>query len=133
MWNYGDYTLLLASAGIFEQSVGAGNREGIGLSYWSARLNRLAGRYDISVPTRFPAPIDCSKIPALAKIKVYSPPPPHCLKRQHLHVENSCEEHTLNMRYCLYIIITYLKIKYVTYKTDYNTNLPVVKALDGNK
>jgi hypothetical protein len=32
----------------------------------SARLCSLAGRYDNPIPTRFPAPIDCSKIPAQA-------------------------------------------------------------------
>jgi hypothetical protein len=30
------------SAGILQQSMGARNRVGIGLSYWSARLHRLA-------------------------------------------------------------------------------------------
>ncbi len=30
------------SAGILEQSLGAKNRVGIGLSYWPARLHRLA-------------------------------------------------------------------------------------------
>jgi hypothetical protein len=54
-----------SSAGILEQSMGARNREGIGLSYRLARLHRLAGRYNISVPTRFLAPIDCSKMPGL--------------------------------------------------------------------
>jgi hypothetical protein len=42
----------------------ARNRVGIGLSYWPARLHRLAGRYDNAVPTRFLAHIDCSKTPA---------------------------------------------------------------------
>ena len=51
-------------SGIFEQSMGARNRIGIGLSYRPARLHRLAGRYDNAVPTRFLAPIDCSKIRA---------------------------------------------------------------------
>ncbi len=50
--------------------VGVGNQVGIGLSYLLARLHRLAGWYDNSVPTRpfptrFRAPIDCHKIPAL--------------------------------------------------------------------
>ncbi len=47
--------------------MGNRNRIGIGLrlSYRHARIHRLAGRYDNSVPTRFLAPIDCSKIPAL--------------------------------------------------------------------
>jgi hypothetical protein len=40
------------SAGILEQSMGARNRVGIGLSNRPARLHRLAGRYDISFPTR---------------------------------------------------------------------------------
>jgi hypothetical protein len=31
----------------------------------SARLCRLAGRYDNPIPNRFQAPIDCLKIPAL--------------------------------------------------------------------
>ncbi len=35
-------TLLYSCAGIFEQSIGARNRVGIGLSYRSARLHRLA-------------------------------------------------------------------------------------------
>jgi hypothetical protein len=42
---------------------GARNRVGIGLSYRPARLHRLAGQYDNSVPSRFLAPIDCYKIP----------------------------------------------------------------------
>ncbi len=52
------------SAGPLEQSMGARNRVGIGLSYGPAMLHRLAGRYDNSVPTRFLTPVDCSKIPA---------------------------------------------------------------------
>jgi len=32
----------VASAGTFKQSMGARNRVGIGLSYWSARLHRMA-------------------------------------------------------------------------------------------
>jgi hypothetical protein len=32
----------IACAGLFEQSVGARNQEGIGLTYWLARLHRLA-------------------------------------------------------------------------------------------
>jgi hypothetical protein len=44
--------------------MGARNRVGTGLSYWPARLHRLAGRYNNLVPTRFLAPIDCSKIAA---------------------------------------------------------------------
>jgi hypothetical protein len=45
----------------------ARNPLGIGLSDMpaAAGLHRLAGRYDNSVPIRFLAPIDCSKIPAL--------------------------------------------------------------------
>ncbi len=34
----------------------------------SASLCSLAGRYDHPTPTRFLAPIDCSKIPALASL-----------------------------------------------------------------
>jgi hypothetical protein len=37
-------------AGIFKQSMGARNREGIGLSYWPARLHRLA---DLILRNRF--------------------------------------------------------------------------------
>ncbi len=76
----------VASAGIFKQSMGARNRVGIGLSYRPTRLHSLAelvhwnrflgslkvkkkfglaGRYDNTIPTRFLAPIDCSRIPAL--------------------------------------------------------------------
>ncbi len=50
---------------ILEQSMGARNREGIGLSYRPAKLHRLAGRYYNPIPTQFLAPIDCSEIPAL--------------------------------------------------------------------
>jgi hypothetical protein len=56
---------LKASAGILEQSAGARNRVGIGLSYRPTSLHRLAGRYDNSVHTLFLPPIDCSKLPAL--------------------------------------------------------------------
>ncbi len=51
-----DLVLLLfyIRAGILEQSMGA-----------------MAGLYDNSVPTRFLAPIDCSKIPALFVINAY--------------------------------------------------------------
>ncbi len=45
--------ILTFAAGILEQSVGARNRVGRGLSPARARLLRLAGRYDNSVPTRF--------------------------------------------------------------------------------
>jgi hypothetical protein len=38
--------------------------QGIG----SARLCTLAGRYDNPIPTRFLAPIDCLKIPALKAV-----------------------------------------------------------------
>ncbi len=34
----------------------------------SARLCSLAGRYDNPIPTRFLAPIDCLKIPALKAV-----------------------------------------------------------------
>jgi len=40
-----------ASAGILEQSMGARNRIGTGLSYQAARLHRLACGYDNSVPS----------------------------------------------------------------------------------
>jgi hypothetical protein len=63
---------ILTSAGILEQSMGARSRGGIGLSYRPARLHRRAGRCDNSVPTRFLAPIDCSKIPA-PSTDYYSP------------------------------------------------------------
>jgi hypothetical protein len=49
--------------------MGARNRVGIGLSYRLARLRLLAGQYNNSVPTRFLAPIDCSKILALYSIR----------------------------------------------------------------
>ena len=68
-------------AGILEQSMGARNQVGIGLPYRpaidcifkllrssgidSGSLCSLAGRYDNPMPTRFLAPIDWSKIPAL--------------------------------------------------------------------
>jgi hypothetical protein len=58
----------VSSAKILEQSMGARNRVGIGLLHLPARLNGLAGRYDNSVPTRFLATIDCSKIPALVLV-----------------------------------------------------------------
>jgi hypothetical protein len=45
--------------------MGARNRVGIGLSYHSASLFSLAGRYDNPIPTRFLARIDCLTIPAL--------------------------------------------------------------------
>jgi hypothetical protein len=38
---------------------------GIGLSYRPARKHWQAGQYDNSVPTRFLAPIECYRIPAL--------------------------------------------------------------------
>jgi hypothetical protein len=82
----------------FQNSLGrVRNRVGSWLSYRPARLHRLAGWYDNSVPTRpfptrFRAPIDCPKIPALEnnalsslqKLSVYvcvvlgcsTPPPP---------------------------------------------------------
>jgi hypothetical protein len=44
--------------------MGARNRVGIGLSYRTARLNRLAGGYEKSILTRFPAHIDYFKITA---------------------------------------------------------------------
>ncbi len=47
-----------ASAGNFEQSMGARNRVGIGLSYRPARLLMLVVWYDNSVPIWFLAPID---------------------------------------------------------------------------
>jgi hypothetical protein len=34
--------LFMSRAGILKHFMGAGNRAGIGLSYWSARLHRLA-------------------------------------------------------------------------------------------
>jgi hypothetical protein len=69
---------------LLEQSMGAGNRGGIGfrisppetvfLNFSGARnrfqgidsasLCSLAGRYDNPIPTWFLAPVDCSKIPA---------------------------------------------------------------------
>jgi hypothetical protein len=56
-------------AGFLEQSMGARNRVGIGLSYQPARIlysvHRPAGRCDSSVLTQFLAPIDFSKISAL--------------------------------------------------------------------
>jgi hypothetical protein len=75
----------VASAGIVKQSIGVRNQVGIRLSYRPIRLHSLAdfvllesilelpkslqirilaGRYDNPLPTRFLAPIDCSKIPA---------------------------------------------------------------------
>jgi hypothetical protein len=39
------YTLYIC-AGILEQSMGARNRVGTGLSYQPSRLHRLAGRYE---------------------------------------------------------------------------------------
>jgi hypothetical protein len=59
-------------AGILEQSMGARNRVGIGLSYRPAMLHKLTGRCDNSVPTRFLAPVGCSKIPAQSHHAVYS-------------------------------------------------------------
>jgi hypothetical protein len=38
---------------------------GKGLSYWPARLNRLAGLYYNSIPAQSPAFTDCSRIPAM--------------------------------------------------------------------
>jgi hypothetical protein len=91
----------VACAGILEQSMGARNREGRRLSYRPARLHRLleissvesipgllkslkipplAGRYNNTLPTRFPAPTDCSKIPALD-----SAPPPFPILSYPLH------------------------------------------------
>jgi hypothetical protein len=54
-----------ASAGIFKQSMGAIETDRVGTEflYRPARLHRLAGRYDSPIPTRFQAPIDCTKIP----------------------------------------------------------------------
>ncbi len=45
----------------------------------SASLGSLAGRYDHPIPTRFLAPIDCLKIPALdwEEGNTSAPPPPH--------------------------------------------------------
>ncbi len=40
----------------------------IGIGIDSASLSSLAGRYDNPIPTRFLAPIDCSKIPALPSV-----------------------------------------------------------------
>jgi hypothetical protein len=57
--------LLEYYVGILEQSTGSRNRVGIRLLYRAARLHRLAGLYNNLVPTRFPVPIDCSKIPTL--------------------------------------------------------------------
>jgi hypothetical protein len=37
----------------------------------SARLNSLAGRYNNSIPTRFLAPINCLKIPALECLMLF--------------------------------------------------------------
>jgi hypothetical protein len=48
-----DDSPLFSSAGNLKQSVRARNREGIGLSSLPARLHRLVGQYDNSVPTRF--------------------------------------------------------------------------------
>jgi hypothetical protein len=53
--------------------MGTRNGVGIGLSYLPVRLQRRADRYDNSVPTRFLAPIDCSKIPAPSTEYNYSP------------------------------------------------------------
>jgi hypothetical protein len=51
------------SAGIFKQSIGARNRVGIGLSYWPARLHRLAKL----IPwNRFFGSLKVTKIRALA-------------------------------------------------------------------
>jgi hypothetical protein len=44
--------------------MGARNQLGTELFYRSASLSSLAGRYDNPIPTRYLAPIDCSKIPA---------------------------------------------------------------------
>jgi hypothetical protein len=55
--------LRLYSEGIFLNFEGAW--ELILKSRNFARLCRLAGRYDNPIPSRFLAPIDCSKIPAL--------------------------------------------------------------------
>jgi len=66
---YGTYcTRILyphSCAGILKQFMGAGNGVGIGFSCHSASLCSLAGRYGNPFPTRFLAPIDCLKIPAL--------------------------------------------------------------------
>jgi hypothetical protein len=48
--------------------MGAKNRVGIGMSYRPAIPHRLTGRYENLVPTRFIAPIDCSKIPTLIRV-----------------------------------------------------------------
>jgi hypothetical protein len=61
-----------SSAGILEQSTGARNRVGIGLSYRPAGLHRLEDRYYNSVPTCFLAHIDCYKIPALGSIPAFT-------------------------------------------------------------
>ncbi len=55
----------ISSVGILEQSIWARPREGIWLLCRPARVHRLEGWYDNSVPTRFLALIDCSKMPAL--------------------------------------------------------------------
>jgi hypothetical protein len=44
------FQLLTFSAGILEQSLGARNRVGIGLSYRPARLRRLEDRFLGSIP-----------------------------------------------------------------------------------
>jgi hypothetical protein len=43
----------------------ARNQVGTESSYRPASLNSLTGRYDNTIPTRFLAPIDSSKIPGL--------------------------------------------------------------------
>jgi hypothetical protein len=53
---------MLSCIGILKQSMEV--RVVIGLSYRPASLCLLVGRYDNPIPSRFLAPIDCSKIPA---------------------------------------------------------------------
>jgi hypothetical protein len=48
--------------------MGARNREGIGLSYQTARLHR---GWRAGMKTRFLAPLDCSKIPAYVQCTLY--------------------------------------------------------------
>jgi hypothetical protein len=61
----------VACAEILEQSVGAGNRVGIGLSFWSARPHRLA--------ESFPELLKSVQIRALRQPYSYSVPSPHRL------------------------------------------------------
>ncbi len=61
--NYSNFlpNIVVTSVGILEQPIGARNRVRVGLKYTPARLRRLAGRYDNTVPI---VPVDCPKIQA---------------------------------------------------------------------